>query len=273
MDKKDIKREELKTNFLRQTIIRLDYDVLFQKDMENFIEKIYPYLISKKYKMNSNTLSNINVNLNIDNINNMTKNINTDTENYTSFKNKEENIVIDITKEFITMTIMYQTFQNFKELSEIFNKMIENLKNIRVGFSFNRIGIRKINAWAIRDILNINKYLEETTFNFTKELNEEKSTKFIVKNSIESFVINDYKVNKTVNVAKGIVINNEDKCEEESYQIILDIDIYDDEIKENNIKLIIMNNQLFEIYKDSLKYDFLKKLKTETYEDKEIFKI
>lgn len=270
--KKQIKREDLKTNFLKQSIIRLDYDRLFEKDTEKFIELIYPYLISKEYKMNSNTLSNVNLNINIDDFNNMTNDINTNAEKYTSFINKEGNIIVEITKEYIVMNIFYNKFENFEEFSEIFEEMSEKLKNIRIGFSFNRIGIRKINVLALKDISNINCYLEEPTFNFTKLINGEKATNFIVKDSIESFIINDYKINKKVNVTKGNMIV-ENKEEQELYQIILDIDVYNDDMKENNIKLSKMNDELFEIYKDSLKSDFLNKMKIQNYENEEIVRI
>ena len=49
MNKKAIARESLKSNFLRQTIIRLDYDMLFDKDIKEYVENIYPYLIDKNY--------------------------------------------------------------------------------------------------------------------------------------------------------------------------------------------------------------------------------
>lgn len=277
MDKKEIKRENLKNNFLKQAIIRLDYDMLFEKDMERFIESIYPDLIKEKYKMNKNTLSNINVNFNLDindtnNINNISNEYSANTEEYTAFQNSEGNVFISIEKEALIMTNIYSKFEQFEELSKIFNTMIENLKDIREGFSFNRIGIRKTNVLAIKNISKINNYLEESTFCFTQKLNDNKKTDFIIKDSMESFIVDSYKVNKGTNVAKG-TMTDENKEESNVYQIILDIDIYNDQIIENNIKLEQMNNRLFEVYKDCLKIEFLNNMQKDNYIDEEILKI
>ncbi len=272
MSKDEINREDLNTNFLKQTIIRLDYDMLFEKDIEKFIEKIYQYLIGKEYRMNTNTLSSFNVNINMDEANNITNNFNTDNENYSSFINKEGNITLDITKQFIAMNIYYNKFEKFEQILEIFNEVIKYLRDIRIGFSFNRIGIRKINAFGIEHISKINNYIEETTFNFSYKDSKENSSNLIIKNSTEVFTIDVYKVNKNVNVANGIMID-QNKKENSIYQVVLDIDIYNDEIEKNNIDLIKMNNTLFKIYKDSIKEDFLIKMKKTDYTDKEIRKI
>lgn len=122
--------------------------MLFKKDLERFIEKIYQDLVKDGYKMSKNTLSNFNIDINMDNMNN----VKNDTENFISFKSMDGNINIDITKEAITMIIEYNEFSNFEKFAKVFNMMQKKLKNIRIGFSFNRIGIRKINAWLIKDI-------------------------------------------------------------------------------------------------------------------------
>ena len=65
MEKEKIKRKELKSNFLRQMIIRVDYDYLFDEDIENIVKKRYKELIESGYKMNSKTLAEYNINVNI----------------------------------------------------------------------------------------------------------------------------------------------------------------------------------------------------------------
>ncbi len=271
MDKNTITRQSLKSNFLRQTIIRIDHDMLFDKDIQNYIESIYPYLIENGYKMNSNTMSNYNVNINMEELNNIANSINTNTENYTSFKNEMKDIIIDITKEATILTISYNKYETFEEIYRVFSQLVEVLSKIRVGFSFNRIGLRKINVFFIKNIQNINNYLEETAFCLTNFINN-KPINFEVKNIIETFKIEEYKVNKNVTAAKGVFLD-ENKQEKEAYQVMLDIDIYNDEMRDNTENIMNMNDIVFEIYKDSLKYKFLEDLKNENYRDEEILNI
>ena len=148
---------------------------------------------------------------------------------------------------------------------------MQTLANIRKGFSFNRIGLRKVNVFFIKNIEKVNNYLEENTFPFTNYINNNKIN-FSIKNIVETFEIQNYKVNKNVTVSKGVFID-EGKKENDAYQIMLDIDIYNDKMKENSADIINMNNLIFEIYKDSLKYEFLNNLQTENYKDEEILNI
>lgn len=271
MDKTNITRESLKSNFLRQTIIRIDHDMLFDKDIQNYIESIYPHLIENGYKMNSNTMSNYNVNINMDEFNNIANSVDTNIEGYTSFKNEKKDIIIDITKEATILTISYNKYEKFEEIYKVFRELVNKLSNIRVGFSFNRIGLRKINVFFIKNIENINNYLEENTFSLEKLINN-KQINFEVKNIVETFKIEEYKVNKNVTAAKGVFLD-ENKQEKEAYQIMLDIDIYNDEMRDNTENIINMNDIVFEIYKNSLKYKFLEELKNENYKDEEILNI
>ena len=270
MDKKDITRESLQSNFLRQTIIRLDYDMLFDRDIKEYVEKIYPYLIDKEYKMNTNTMSNYNVNVNMDELNNIT-NVNTNTENYFSFKNDIKDITVDITKDVTTLTIEYNKYEKFEDIAEVFNETVKLLAKIRKGFSFNRIGLRKVNMFFIKDIEKINDYLEKDTFSLTNYINDSKIN-LEIKNIVETFEIQNYKVNKNVTVSKGVFVD-ENRKEQEAYQIMLDIDIYNDEMKENSANIIDMNKIIFDIYKDSFKYEFLDNLKKENYKDEVILNI
>ena len=54
---------------------------------------------------------------------------------------------------------------------------------------------------------------------------------------------------------------------------MLDIDIYNDEMRDNTENIININDIVFEIYKDPLKYKFLEELKNGNYKDEEILNI
>ena len=43
--KESIKRNDLKTNFLKQSIIRIDYDYLFEGNLEKILEEMYHIIV------------------------------------------------------------------------------------------------------------------------------------------------------------------------------------------------------------------------------------
>ena len=271
MEKEKIKRKELKSNFLRQMIIRVDYDYLFDEDIENIVKKRYKELIESGYKMNSKTLAEYNINVNINNIteeeNNSVSMKNNNKEEYSSFK--KENIVIDITRNFATITDEYKKFESFEAIVSDFSKIIEEIRNVREGLEIKRIGIRKINSYLFKDINRINDYFEPTLFSFNELEKNEKS--LMVKQTIESFKYKDYKINELGNISKGIITNpNGEKFD--AYQVVLDIDVYNDKDINEKINLEEMNNIVFEVYKSALNINFLENLKKENYEDEVIIK-
>ena len=264
MEKEKIKRKELKSNFLRQMIIRVDYDYLFDEDIENIVKKRYKELIESGYKMNSKTLAEYNINVNINNLtekeNNSVSMKNNNKEEYSSFK--KENIVIDITRNFATITAEYKKFESFEAIVSDFSKIIEEIRNVREGLEIKRIGIRKINSYLFKDINRINDYFEPTLFSFNELEKNEKS--LMVKQTIESFKYKDYKINELGNISKGIITNpNGEKFD--AYQVVLDIDVYNDKDIKEKINLEEMNNVVFEVYKSALNINFLENLKKENY--------
>lgn len=270
-EKKSIKREDLKSNFLKQMIIRIDYDYLFEEDIEMIVKKSYSQLIESGYKMNSKTLAEYNINVNIENLTSDEKNgismKNNNKEEFSSFI--KDNIVIDITKNFATLTVNYKKFEQFEDIIEDFSKIIEEIKIVRKGLEIKRIGIRKINFYIFKNIKNINDYFETNIFSFN-EL-EEKNESLMVKQTIESFKYKNYKINELGNISRGILKNGKKK-DLKVYQIVLDIDVYDDENTEKDINLREMNDIVFDIYKSALNIKFLEKLKEENYKDEVIIK-
>lgn len=274
VEKNNIKRTDLKSDFLKQMIIRIDYDYLFKEDIESIVKNCYDYLIDNDYKMNSKTLAEFNINVDIENLTsednggiNMKDN---NKEVFSSFVKKENNIVIDITKNFTTMTVNYNNFVRFNQLIEDFSKITGEIKKVRKGIEIKRVGIRKFNFYILKDISKINEYFEQNLFDFNKMVEDKND--FIVKQTIESFKFENYKVNELGNITKGI-LTNENKEKSKVYQVVLDIDVYDDEIENNDIHLEKMNEVLFNVYKSALNINFLEKLKKENYEDEVIMKI
>ena len=100
---------------------------------------------------------------------------------------------------------------------------------------------------------------------------EKNEKSLMVKQTIESFKYKDYKINELGNISKGIITNpNGEKFD--AYQVVLDIDVYNDKDIKEKINLEEMNNIVFEVYKSALNINFLENLKKENYEDEVIIK-
>ena len=271
--KENIKREDLKSNFLKNTIIRLDYDYLFEENIEQIVKNLNEFLIKKNYRMNSRTLNQFSVGFDMKKLDEDESPVDFNKkprEEFASFINKDGNIIVDITRNFATMTVNYKENKKFEDIIEIFNEVKKQVENVREGIGLNRIGIRKTNIYYLRNIENINRYFEERLFSFNTLISNKD---VIIKQQLESYSIDGFKVNQNSEVQIGTYTEKEKPEKEKVYRIVLDIDIYDDVLENNKIDLYGMNSIVFEIYKSNLKEEFLEQLKEENYENKELFKL
>ena len=271
--KDNIKREDLKSNFLKTTVLRLDYDYLFEEDIEQIIKQLNTFLIKKGYKMNSKTLSEIRIGFNIQSFNNAEDPVNINKkakEQVSSFINKDGNIILDITRNFSTMTINYKYNKPFEEIIEVFNEVINQVKVVRENISLNRIGLRKYNMYFMENLDLINNYFEESLFGFNDAF-KKKDT--LIKQQAEKYKKDKYFVNQKSEIQVGTYRDSKTKEEKDIYRILLDIDLYDEKLNDNDIDLNKMNLFVFEIYKSNLKEQFLNELQKENFESKEIFKL
>lgn len=271
--KDNIKRKDLKSNFLKTTILRLDYDYLFEEDIEQIVKKLNTFLIQKDYKMNSKTLNEVTIGFDMLKFNSddIPININKKSqEQVSSFINKDGNIIIDITRNFSTMTINYQYNKSFDDIIVVFNEIIKQVKDVRENISLNRIGLRKNNIYFMEDIEVINKYFEESLFDFN---NAFKKKDTLIRQQAEKYKKSKYLVNQNSEIQIGKYRDSQTKEEKNIYRILLDIDVYDERLDDNEIDLNEMNLIVFEIYKANLKEYFLEMLKKENFESEEIFKL
>jgi hypothetical protein len=84
-------------------------------------------------------------------------------------------------------------------------------------------------------------------------------------------MMGEYKVNELCNISQGILADENGK-QQTAYQVIVDIDVYDDIVKNNEICLEKINEEVFKVYKSALKIEFLEKLKKENYQDEVLIK-
>lgn len=276
MKKEEIKRNDLKTDFLKQTIVRLDYDYMFDEYIETTMKNIDSFLGEKGYSIKNSFISQFGLKVDFDKLNNdmnasIMDNINVESdkrEKYVSFINEDKHIKIDITREYSAITVDYTEHIHFDEILEIYNKIKEELLNARKNLQIKRLGLRKINIFMMRDLDKINKYFENGIFEFASS--NLPSYQFIGKNSFDCYKFNDYKINQIANIAQGYLQDKNDL--ELLNQLSLDFDVYVENPSEN-VDLYNMNASLFEIYKNALTETFLNNLLSKEYISEEIFKL
>ncbi len=274
--KEEITRKDLKKDFLKQSIIRIDYDYMFDEYIEETMKKIDDFLGDKGYTIKNNFMSKFGLKVDIDKLNddvntNIMDTINVESdkrEKFFSFVNENKNIRIDITREYSAITVEYVEHIHFDEIYDIFNEIVKELRNARRNLQIKRLGLRKINIFMMKDISKINNFFEENTFNYSdKNLS---SYQFIGKNSLVNYKCGDYLVNQIANIAQGYL--QTDDSSQLLYQLVLDFDIYIENLTNQEI-LKDMNDKLFEIYKNSLTESFLNELLIENFNNEEIFKL
>lgn len=277
MSKEQITRNSLKSSFLKQTIIKVDYDYLFDDYINEVMKKIDSFLGERGYVIENKYMSEFGLKVDFERLNNdenanFLDNINLEKdkrEKYYSFTNNDKRIRIDITKEYFAITVDYLEYIPFEELNELYEKIMEELKNVRSNIKIKRVGLRKFNIYMMKNIEDIGNFFEDDIFSFaSKNLN---SYSFLGKSSLDIYSYNGYKVNQTANIAQGYMSTDTEETTT-VYQLILDFDVYVDQI-EKDVSLTDMNDNLFSIYKNSLKEDFLIRLKENNFKDERIFKL
>ena len=123
--------------------------------------------------------------------------------------------------------------------------------------------------YILKDINKINEYFETNLFSLHALLEDKES--LLAKQTLERFMMGEYKVNELCNISQGILADENGK-QQTAYQVIVDIDVYDDIVKNNEICLEKINEEVFKVYKSALKIEFLEKLKKENYQDEVLIK-
>lgn len=153
---------------------------------------------------------------------------------------------------------------------EYSNTLIEVIRCFREKIEFLnciRFGIRKVNQCIIRDISSLNQYFSKHIFQI---YGSESGRMPKLYESKDCFTEGNYNINLVRTVVSGEYKN------QKAYQVVLDSDIYVmdsasiDELFEKQEKIVVMNERLFELYKESLTEQFLDGLGQEEYTDTNI---
>lgn len=263
---KSVKNINLKNNFLKHIIIRLD----FQKvplteitktlgELKNFFKNngFNHFEIKKENQARIDLPRSGQESLEIHGSITKVKEI-------YSFSDDNNGINVDLCDNFIIINVNSNKYIPFLDYFKYLNFVIFSYKKIFPFLVMTRLGIRKQNVCIVEGENNINKYFSKDTLNFYNKLqniNNLSSTK------LETFEIEEYRVNLKNSIIKGMFNNRN------MYKIILDIDAYlnnDDLIRKvlsNDNVAERMNNIIFDVFISNLTDEFVDMLSEDEFID------
>lgn len=231
MEKKEI-RKQLKHNFLKNLIYRIDYQGLIDCDVDDYVKSIREKIYDRGYT----NLEEVYMS-------------HDDQENQREFVFKSVNgKELNISKT--RMIVEIDTTKNetlFSKYMPLIIYLIKELNKLQY-VHIQMIGLRKVNCCIVYNEKDI------ATF-FTNKAIALFSNKTITSHFGEEMVFDDMNVKYNRSVTKGRILKR--KKEQEAYQIILDIEgttNIQKKISYQDIQIILknINDKIYEFYIDSL---------------------
>lgn len=271
--KKNVKRENLKNNFLNNIIVRFDYVGVAESELDSIIASIKLIFRANGYdKFKEENLTELDFQFedpeNIDEINGLPVKEIRKKKAYVFF-DEERGIKCKVSTQFAFVSVQSQNYIPFSEYSKTLIDVMKMLESKVDFLDFTRFGIRKINKCIISDVEQLYQYFEKE---FLPIYGLEHGVVPKLLECKNCFTEENFNINYM-----GTLVEGEYKAKR-AYQVILDFDIYlaeSDYIKgifsENGNKNIEeMNERLFELYKETLTNEFIKKLEEENFVDQNI---
>lgn len=250
MKANDITRGTFKNNYLKQIVMRLDFQGVLQSEMEDVLLLVKKYLKQASFNRYEEKIGNeieLNVGLNSFNAQDPIKEVR-QTRIY-SFYNEDMGYSFDLSTNFIILKVIVAKYASFEEYSKLFIDICNIYKEKIDFFTTKRFGLRKINFCFVKDIKAVSKYFESKYYNYFELFDDTE-----IKTSAKTFNVGLGK--KSLNVLYGV---EQGKLGNSPvYKVTLDSDIYSedtqtiDEFMFDKKDVCEMNEQLFWLYIDSI---------------------
>ena len=266
----NVKRENLKNNFLKNIIVRFDYTGVAEVELDNIISEVKPIFKGDGYnRLEEEYLTEMDFQLQdpesmeIDGL--PIKEISK--KRAYVFINDEKGIECKLSTQFALVLIQNQKYIPFFEYSKTLMCVMTKFREEVEFLNFTRFGIRKVNQCIIKDISSLNKYFDTKFFQI---YGLEKGNIPKLFEAKDCFADEKYNVNLTRMVIMGEYEN------EAAYQVVLDSDIYItkteaiNELFKGDTEITAMNENLFVLYKEALTETFIEELGKEDYSDSNI---
>ena len=246
MNKSNISRNDLKRNFLKEIIMRLDFQGVFTTEMENVLVTVKPYLKEKSFTRYEQRITNqIVTEGNIPEVKSQVVHV---------FTAESSGFMLELSTSYILLTVSTQSYASFEGYASIFCHIADIYRTKIDFFTTKRFGLRKINFCFVKDKTKITKYFSESYYNCEEPISE-----FTTKESTRSDKLFDGKHNINMNYA----VEEGTLGEEIVYKITLDSDIYLS--AQNDIEQVVfeetalkdINEKLFRIYLNVITDDLI----------------
>lgn len=276
-------RAEIKHNFLKQIIFRLDFQGVLNDDVEKCVMQLRQKFFEAGYINMGNRTENefdfqVKMNLNIPNENQFSISNTNQSLVYNFTSNNKE--ILEISKSFFTLTVdIEKLYEKFDKYVTLLAESIEVIKNVSPYFNALRIGLRKINICFLDNIADLSTYFSRAAFNIDDVVNQFSDYGCAASNMVTILSKDDYQINYVRNIQAG-VMQQEDGSQNPTYQIVIDIDVYkegnkeilallsDKQNVENNLKL--QNTIEFEVFIKSLNNELIELLKQDSFQNNAI---
>lgn len=245
-----IVRTDLHFNFLKNIIFRIDFQGVFEPEMEKILVLVKPHLKSKGFSRYLKKKNN-EIQINVGDLESPESPLSklVKSQEIHSFINEDRGYVLDLSSSFVCLNINSTAYTPFEEYCAIISEITSIYKENIDFISVNRVGIRKINVCMLEKREKINEFFSSEYFGY---FNAIQNTNTVSSNRKDTFIIDVYKGNLSCNIEQGLAENKT------LYKVSLDTDIYVDDVSviEKGIDFDVMNNMLFEIYISSLTEKF-----------------
>lgn len=274
-------RSEIKHNFLKKLVFRLDYDGILESDAEDCVSRLRNMLHDLGFINFGSRIENqvdlqVKMDLNIPNQNEFSIS-NTNKSLVYVFAKEGNKEILEISKTFCTFTVDIENVcQTFGRYMDLLTTVINEIKNTSPYFRANRIGLRKINICFLHDLRTLSAYFTNAAFNFDDLVSRFSDFECTASNSVTILLKDGFQINYVRNIQQGMM-QQEDGNQSSIYQVVLDIDVYNENNREilamlsdtGRIKEMLTNQNTieFETFYLSLTDEFIEKLKQDEFND------
>jgi uncharacterized protein (TIGR04255 family) len=233
-----LERNQLKKNFLKEIIMRLDFQGVLQAEMEKILIKVKPYLKDKAFNRYNEKINNQAI-LEGTSIKEATSQI------VYSFMDENSGYTLDLSTTSIILSVKSVGYSPFENYADIFSYVAAVYKEEIDFFTVTRFGFRKINFCFIKELSQIETYFESKYYGVEEPISE-----FDIGSVNRTSRLSDGK--KNINLR--YIVEQGEIDQDTFFKITLDSDIYStdeetiNQILNDKSELSAINDMLFTIY-------------------------